>query len=164
MPDRHEGDLQERLHDAYDEEVDYNHRALLWAWVAFGATFAVVRGITYSIREGFGPFGDVSVGDVHLHHYVWGILLLAVVTWLAIVGTREERKPWLGTGFGIAMALIVDEYALLLNLEDVYWADEGRASVDVALGAIAVLGVVTAAWGFWRRVTRELGRGLHDLG
>ncbi len=154
---RHDDTLRHRLHDAY-EEVDRTHRSLLLAWIAFAVTFGLLRALTYSIKQGVGPFGDIAVGGVHLHHYVWGIALLMLVGFVSLVVDSPRYNPHLGVLYGIACALIIDEYALLLELRDVYWAEEGRISVDVALGVIAVLGIYVSAASFWRRVTREVGR------
>ncbi len=148
--------LRHRIHEAYDE-VDRTHRSLLLAWVAFAVTFGVLRALTYSIKQGVGPFGDIAVGGVHLHHYVWGIALLMLVGFISLVVDSPRYNPHLGVLYGIACALIIDEYALLLNLRDVYWSEEGRISVDVALGVIAVLGIYVSAASFWRRVTSEVG-------
>ncbi len=158
--DVHDG-LGHRIHDAY-AEVDRTHRSLLLAWVAFAVTFAILRALTYSIREGFGPFGDISVGSVHLHHYIWGIALLMLVGLVSLIVDSPRYNPWLGVLYGIGCALILDEYALLLRLEDVYWAEEGRVSVDVTLGVIAVAGVYVSAASFWRAVTREVGRSVRE--
>ena len=154
--------LGHRIHDAYDEEIDRTHRSLLFAWLAFAVTFAALRALTYAIHRGAaGPFGDITVGSVHLHHYVWGIALLMLVGLVSLVVDTPRYNPWLGTVYGIGCALVVDEYALLLNLRDVYWADEGRVSVDAALLLIAALGSYLSAVTFWSRVGREVGRSVH---
>ncbi len=121
-------------------------RAALLSWVAFGATFAAVRVLTHSIRAGSGPFRNLSPGGTHLHHYLWGITMLAGVGGVAVHGEdRRRRHPTVPLVYGAGLALIIDEFALLLDLRDVYWAKEGRLSVDLAVGAIAATGTVLAA-------------------
>ena len=71
---------------AYFEDLDQGQRAALLSWLAFTATFGAVRGITYSIKAGRGPFGNLSVGGEHLHHYMWGIGLVSGVGGVAVHG------------------------------------------------------------------------------
>lgn len=121
---------------------------LFLASLSFLLTFAIVRVITYSIRSGVGPFHNVSAGGMHIHHLVWGILLLIAVgfVWLLEVGVGST---WVATLsallFGVGLALTLDEFALWLNLKDVYWEQQGRVSVDVVLtvGGLMAIGV----WG-----------------
>ena len=63
---------------AYHEELNEGQRSALLSWLSFTGTFALTRGITYSIRAGRGPFRNLSAGGAHLHHYLWGIGMLAV--------------------------------------------------------------------------------------
>ncbi len=128
------------------EDLDQGQRAALASWVAFTVTFAVVRGITYSIRAGRGPFRNVSAGGEHLHHYLWGIGMLAGVGAAAVHGEERWRAhPAVALTYGSGLELIVDEFALLLDLQDVYWAKQGRISVDVGIGGIAAAGSYFAA-------------------
>jgi hypothetical protein len=122
------------VQQAFHEELQPAEQTTLVSWLAFTGTFAVVRGITYSIKDGRGPLHDVTVGGVHLHHYLWGILAVSIVGGVAIRGEDPRvRHPALATTYGSGLALIVDEFALLLDLKDVYWAKQGRASVDLAI-------------------------------
>jgi hypothetical protein len=115
-------------------------RALLgWMVAAFLVTFLVTRVATRAIRCGWGPFRDTSVGGVHVHHEVYGIFLLLGT------GTAEfayrPGPPWadvLAALFGVGAALTLDEFALWLRLDDVYWSREGRSSVDAVLVALVV--------------------------
>ena len=126
---------------AYREELGPCQRSALLSWLAFSTTFAGLRALTYSIRAGRGPFRNVSVGGEHLHHYLWGIAMLAGVGAVAVHGDERYRNhPVVATSYGSGLALIVDEFALLLDLKDVYWAKQGRLSVDVGIGGIAVAG------------------------
>ncbi|GAA1847574.1 hypothetical protein GCM10009836_29010 [Pseudonocardia ailaonensis] len=128
-------------------------------WLGFTATFAAVRAITYSIRRGIGPFGNLSVGGRHLHHYMWGIGLLAGVGAVAVRGDgRTGSHPAVATAYGTGLALIVDEFALLLDLKDVYWAKEGRVSVDLGVGVVAAGGTGISAIPILRRLRRNRRR------
>jgi hypothetical protein len=134
------------LRAAYRAELNAGQRGALLSWLAFTTTFAGVRGITYSIRAGVGPFHNISAGGAHLHHYMWGIADLTAVGAVAVRGDdRARRHPVVALAYGSGLALIVDEFALLLDLKDVYWAKQGRISVDLAIGISSVAGTVLAA-------------------
>lgn len=121
-------------------------RGAFTGWVAFTATFGGVRAITHAIRDGHGPFRNMSVGGAHLHHYMWGILGLAGIGAVAVQGDAQAvQHPLVATAYGTSLGLIVDEFALLLDLSDVYWQKQGRVSVDVAAGLIGATGVYFAA-------------------
>jgi hypothetical protein len=120
-------------------------RRVLVAWMvgSFLVTFLVTRSVTHAIRAGRGPFRNVAVGGVHVHHEVYGIFLLLGS------GTAEfsyrPGRPWvyaLAALFGIGAALTLDEFALWLHLDDVYWSREGRSSVDAVLVACVVGGLL----------------------
>jgi hypothetical protein len=141
---------------AYHEELGPGQRSALLSWLAFTATFAGLRGLTYSIRAGKGPCRNISVGGEHLHHYLWGIGLLSGVGAVAVRGDeRQRRHPAVAVSYGAGLALIVDEFALLLDLRDVYWARQGRISIDVGVGGIAMAGSYFAALPVLRRLRRE---------
>jgi hypothetical protein len=144
------------VRDTFRSDLDPGEQSALISWLAFTGTFTAVRGITYSIRAGKGPFGNLSVGGEHLHHYMWGIGLLSGVGAVAIRGDeRHRRHPATAVSYGSGLALIIDEFALLLDLKDVYWAKQGRISVDVAIGGIAAAGTYFAALPLMRRVRRR---------
>jgi hypothetical protein len=141
---------------AYQEELDPAQRSALLSWLAFTATFTGLRALTYSIRAGRGPFRNVSVGGEHLHHYLWGIALLSGVGAVAVRGEeRHRRHPAVAVSYGSGLALIVDEFALLLDLRDVYWAKQGRISIDIGVGGIALAGSYFAALPILRRLRRQ---------
>ena len=147
--------LARDLNSAFREELDATQRSALLSWLSFSATFGAVRGITYSIRAGRGPFHNISAGGEHLHHYMWGIGMLAGVGAIAVHGDeRARRHPAVALSYGSGLALIVDEFALLLDLKDVYWAKQGRISVDIGIGGIAAAGSYFAALPVLRRVHR----------
>ncbi|HEY1346379.1 MAG TPA: hypothetical protein VGF54_15435, partial [Streptosporangiaceae bacterium] len=83
------------------EALDPCERSALISWLAFAATFATVRGVTYSIRAGRGPFRNLSLGGEHLHHYLWGIGLLAGVGAIAVRGDERLRQhPVVAVSYG----------------------------------------------------------------
>lgn len=135
------------LRDAYVHDLDAAARGAFTGWLAFTLTFAGVRLITHAIRDGGrGPFHNVSAGGIHLHHYLWGILGLTLVGAVAVRGnTAAVQHPVVATLYGASLALIVDEFALLLDLRDVYWQKEGRLSVHLAATVIGVVGVYFTA-------------------
>jgi hypothetical protein len=144
------------IYDAYHTELDASQQSALFSWLAFTGVFGTVRGITHAIRAGKGPFRNLSLGGEHLHHYMWGIGILAGVGAVAVRGTEELRRhPVTAVAYGGGLALIVDEFALLLDLEDVYWAKQGRVSVDLAIGASSLVATYFAALPVLRKVTRR---------
>lgn len=153
--------LPQRLRAVYAKQVGPSERALLHSWVAFGATFGATRALTHFLRwrSGGSGSGGIVVAGRHLHHYNLGILLLAGVGGVAVHGQEQRRQhPVTAAAYGSGTALIVDELALLMDLSDVYWANDGRASVDTAIGLIGIGGVVLAAVPFWRGTGREVLR------
>lgn len=116
--------------------------------VSFLASFGFIRTSAHMIRAQVSWWpGNVSVGGTHIHHLVWGICLLLVFGYVG--GVIRPEDPWSHIaviGFGIGAGLTMDEFALWLNLRDVYWEREGRRSIDavVVVGALALL----AATGF----------------
>ena len=136
--------------------------AVLCMLVAFIATFVVTRGITRRIRseklaaeqsaangqaqpaaegEAKGKvIKDIEIGGVHIHHQVWGLLFMLVAGMLSFA--FEFTSPWLqvlAVLFGIGAALVLDEFALWLHLDDVYWSAEGQKSVDAILATMLVM-------------------------
>jgi hypothetical protein len=144
--------IKQRRREAYSD-LARNSQIALVSWSSFTATFAVVRGITLAIRRQVGPFRNLSLGGTHVHHYMWGILLLGGAGGAALaIPPSEESTTSLATVYGVGAALIVDEFALLLDLEDVYWAKQGRVSVDIGIGIIATVGSYLVAIPFWHRL------------
>jgi len=137
------------LYAYYFQDARRERRFL--ALVAFVITFVAVRGIVIAIRAGVGPFGNVQVGELHIHHLVPGILLLLIVgfCWLLDIGTAGHGpggfSALTAVLYGVAAALTLDEFALWLFLDDVYWESAGRVSVDVVVGFASLL--VLANWG-----------------
>jgi hypothetical protein len=127
--------------------------ALFNLLVSFVASFAIARGVTFTIRhrETVGPFRNLRVGRRHIHHYVPGIILTFVSGAVAIVTSDESIEPKLALVFGTGMGLTLDESALLLDLEDVYWTEEGVLSVQITLAVAALLGAIALGLRFLAR-------------
>jgi len=119
--------------------VDQGKQPLLLCAVAFVVTFAVTRVIVRSIRSGKGPLKDNVVGGVHIHHAVPGIILMAGFGLTALGAESTGWQSVAGIGFGAGLALVLDEFALILHLQDVYWSNEGRTSVDAVFLTAGVL-------------------------
>ena len=153
-----------RVAHLYREHLANTRRERLFlSSIGFFTSFAATRAITHAIRRGIPPFHNVGVGGRHLHHLVFGIagLLGTGYLWLIQIGTGGGDKPDDGAfkatavTYGAASAITLDEFALWLNLKDVYWAREGRESVDavVLFGAALSVGL----WGgpFFRALYHE---------
>ncbi|HKF76858.1 MAG TPA: hypothetical protein VKF59_12000 [Candidatus Dormibacteraeota bacterium] len=129
--------------------------------LGFFTGFGVARGITHAIRAQVGPFRNLSVGGRHLHHLVFGIggLLGVGYLWLVLLGTDPEKERAASrataAGFGAASALTLDELALWLNLQDVYWAKQGRESVDAVAAFGGLLSICLWGGPFIRDLARE---------
>jgi hypothetical protein len=123
---------------------------------SFAATFIAVRSLTYALRDRrrVGPFRSVRVGRRHIHHFVPGIVIAFGAGSSAILTHNERLEPWLALPFGVGMGLTLDESALLLELEDVYWSREGLVSVQITLAVISLLGALALGLRFLRRGER----------
>jgi hypothetical protein len=118
--------------------------SLVCVLAGFLVTFLGTRFVTARIRAGRGRLADISVGTLHVHHMVWGVGLV-LTCGLIEFALRPEwpRNAMLAVGFGAGAALILDEFALILYLRDVYWSREGRRSIE----AVIVMAVVLAMLG-----------------
>jgi hypothetical protein len=134
-------------------EVSTRENSMFNLLTSFATTFILVRSVTYALRQRprVGPFRNLRVGRRHIHHFVPGIVI-AFGSGAAAILTRDERlEPWLAVPFGVGMGLTLDESALLLELEDVYWSREGLLSVQITLAVMAMLGALALALRFlWR--------------
>jgi hypothetical protein len=120
---------------------------------SFVATFASARGISYLLRgrRTVGPFRDLVVGRRHIHHFVPGIALLMISGAAAILTRDETIEPRLAVVFGAGMGMTLDESALLLELEDVYWSEEGLLGVQIGFAAMALIAAMALGLRFLRR-------------
>jgi lysyl-tRNA synthetase class 2 len=136
---------------------DPSQRAGVVVLGAFLASFLFIRLSTRLMRSPKVPWwpGSVKPGGLHIHHLVFGIVLMICAGFVSFA--VQPGSPWmeiLAALFGVGVGLTVDEFALWLYLDDVYWAEEGRQSIDVGiicalLGGLVVLGVVPHAQGSW---------------
>jgi hypothetical protein len=133
--------LIERILHGWDRNIfEPGKHLLLLMLLSLVLTFLVVRGIVRMIRAGRGPFRNVSSGAVHIHHLVPGTLLLFTGATLSIsnIGAfwaDEVAALLIGVGGG----LVFDEFALLLYLDDVYWAPQGRLSIEMVAVVVIII-------------------------
>ncbi|GII01183.1 hypothetical protein Pta02_31910 [Planobispora takensis] len=113
-------------------------------FVALILAFVFTRINVRLIRAKIGWFRNVNVGEMHIHHVVFGVVLslLGGVAGLLVSGVSESWYAVTAAVFGVGAALVLDEFALILHLHDVYWEEEGRTSVDAVFVAIAVTGLL----------------------
>ena len=160
------------MHVTLDWSLDIPHgrMPLVFCLVAFIGTFFVTRTIVRYIRshadsdkprKWWQPRNISAGGGLHIHHVVIGVILVMVsgisMVTLAVDGGVPEFTV-AATIFGIGAALVLDEFALILHLQDVYWAEDGRTSVDAVFAAIAVAGLLILGFnplsffdiGIWR--------------
>ena len=111
----------------------------------------------------FPPFHFIEVGGRHIHHLVFGIIILLLVGygWLAEIGNGADSSSifvgrLMSVLYGVGAALTLDEFALWLNLRDVYWEREGRESIDAILLFSAVLSISIFGGRFFHAVANEL--------
>jgi hypothetical protein len=147
----------ERLWDditrAYDREIQVPGKELHFLiLMAFVCSFGFIRGSAHMIRAqvSWWPGNVETKGGTHIHHMVWGILLLLVMGYIGLAW--DPPSPWIelaAIGFGIGMGLTMDEFALWLNLQDVYWAPKGRQSIDAVVLTAALLVIALLGLQFW---------------
>lgn len=121
---------------------------LLLALASFVLTFLVTRTVTRLIRAGRGPFRNISTGGLHIHHVVPGVVL-TLIGGFGSVAAGERYGPAalvFAVLFGMGAGLVLDEFALILHLADVYWTEQGRKSVEVVVLTAAL--VLLALAGF----------------
>lgn len=156
---------------------DRPRRRMFIASVSFLFTFAGVRFLVRLIMSNVGPFEWVMVRGLHIHHLVWGILILLLVGYGWLLDLGRSHSPLsiffsrlMAVSYGVGAALTLDEFALWLNLEpNIYWASAGRLSIDAIILFGALLGM--GAWGapFFSALQRmwskraAVGKGLGKL-
>ena len=124
--------------------------------VAFLVTFGFIRTSAHMIRAQVSWWpGNVEVGGTHIHHLVWGICLLLIVGYVGVA--IETDSPWqevIAVLFGVGTGLTLDEFALWLNLKDVYWSKQGRRSIDAVIVMAAFTGIVLIGFRAWLDVAK----------
>jgi len=166
------GSLPSRLLNRYrqtaaerpDEEI--NLRVL----TSFVATFTGVRIITHGIRGNWLPLKNIQLGGsqgshpLHIHHLVWGILILTGCGYGTLLRAEPKWRRRLAPLYGAGVALTFDEFALWLRLEDDYWSADGRASVDAVILLSSAFGLAVASPLFWQRALDEVARTAAPIG
>jgi len=125
---------------------------MMWMFIAILVTFLITRTVTRLIRSGSGSgagLGNFRIAGVHVHHQVFGILII-IGTGIALVSATPHGTALdvAAAIFGVGVSLTLDEFALWLHLEDVYWAKEGRKSVDAIFCVLAVTGTLIGGTNF----------------
>lgn len=138
---------------AYDGDIQApGKEAHFLVLVAFLASFGFIRTSAHMIRAqvSWWPGNVETKGGTHVHHLVWGILLLLTFGYVGIA--VAPGTPWrelAAVFFGIGMGLSLDEFALWLNLEDVYWTHKGRQSIDAVIVTVCLLTLTLLGLSFW---------------
>jgi hypothetical protein len=129
-----------------DQLVAHDRQWLFLVLVGLIGSFGFIRmsaRLMRSPRVPWWPGSVVSDSGVHLHHLVWGIVLMMVAGTISFAGFAVSPIYEIcAVLFGVGMGLTIDEFALWIRLDDVYWAREGRRSVDAAVIAVGALGLL----------------------
>ncbi|GAA5001296.1 hypothetical protein [Streptomyces siamensis] len=134
-------------HWLYRNFVEPGKLPLLLALTSFVLTFVITRVIVRLIRAGKGPFRNVQSGNLHIHHVVPGVVLTVIGGFGAVASSRYGFGACAcAVVFGIGAGLVLDEFALILHLHDVYWTEEGRKSVEVVVVTAALVGLVLSGF------------------
>jgi hypothetical protein len=144
------------------EIVDTGRLAGFLFFIALLGTFGFIRTSTYMIRKQVSWWpGNVSVGGTHVHHLVWGIFAMMIFGYVGIV--FQPDSPWreiIAVLFAIGMGLTLDEFALWLELKDVYWSKDGRKSVDAMIVAGCIVGALTVGFSAWVALADDVANGV----
>jgi hypothetical protein len=144
------------------EIVDTGRLAGFLFFVALLGTFGFIRTSTYLIHKQVSWWpGNVSVGGTHVHHLVWGIFAMMIFGYVGIV--LQPDSPWreiVAVLFAIGMGLTLDEFALWLELKDVYWSKDGRKSVDAMIVAGCLAGLLAVGFSSWVKLADDVERGV----
>jgi hypothetical protein len=138
---------------AYDRHIQVPGKELHFLiLLAFVCSFGFIRTSAHMIRAqvSWWPGNVQTKSGTHVHHLVWGILLLLSMGYLGIA--TDLGSPWLeliAIAFGIGMGLTMDEFALWLNLQDVYWQAKGRQSIDAVIVTTSLLVIALLGLQFW---------------
>ncbi len=140
----------ELAYQTHIEEAGKEYHFLILA--AFLLSWAFIRTSAHMIRAqvSWWPGNVQTKGGTHVHHLVWGILLLLSMGYIGI--SYDLGSPWIelvAIAFGIGMGLTLDEFALWLNLQDVYWTEKGRQSIDAVVVTSSLLVIAVLGVQFW---------------
>jgi hypothetical protein len=145
--------LFDSVQRAYESGIEAPGKEVHFLVLAsFLVSFGFIRMSAHMIRAqvSWWPGNVETKGGTHIHHMVWGILLLLVCGYLGLA--LDPESPWrevAGIFFGIGMGLTLDEFALWLNLEDVYWSEKGRQSIDAVIVTTCLLALTLVGLQFW---------------
>jgi hypothetical protein len=138
--------------------VDTGRQPEFLFFVAFLVTFGFIRTSAHLIRAQVKWWpGNVEVGGTHIHHLVWGIVVMMISGYVGV--TIAPPSPWheiVAILFGVGMGLALDEFALWLDLKDVYWSEQGRKSIDAVIVAATITGMVLVGYAAWVDVATEV--------
>jgi hypothetical protein len=145
--------------------VDTGRQPEFLFFVAFLVTFGFIRTSAHMIRAQVKWWpGNVEVGGTHIHHLVWGIVTMMITGYVGV--TIAPPSPWheiVAVFFGIGMGLALDEFALWLDLKDVYWSEQGRKSIDAVIIAATITGMILVGFTAWIDVAEEVEAGVFAL-
>jgi hypothetical protein len=138
-------------HEFHREIVESGRLTAFLFFIALLGTFAFIRTSTWMIRKQVSWWpGNVEVGGTHVHHLVWGICAMMIFGYIGVV--HQPDSPWweiVTVLFAIGMGLALDEFALWVELKDVYWEKEGRKSIDAMIIAGCAAGVLLVGFSAW---------------
>jgi hypothetical protein len=153
------GSITSAYHDGI---VDTGRETQFLFFISFLISFGFIRTSAHMIRAQVSWWpGNVEVGGTHIHHLVWGILLLLISGWIGVA--LHPGDPWRDIAavlFGIGTGLTLDEFALWLNLKDVYWSKQGRRSIDAVLVAAGFTGVLLVGFQGWVHAATDVEDGI----
>jgi hypothetical protein len=163
--------LRHKLREIYKWHfADARRERLFLSAVSFFIAFTTARTIAYAVHRKVITFHGVFFGETHVHHLVFGILILLLVGWLWLIqvgtGLEGTSRGWsrlTAIFYGVGSALTLDEFALWFNLADVYWARAGRESIDAVILFFTALSL--SLWGgrFFLAIVREIRARIRHL-
>jgi hypothetical protein len=147
----------------FDREiVDTGQLAAFFFFIALLGTYGFIRTSTHMIKAQVSWWpGNVSVGGTHVHHLVWGIFAMLIFGYIGVV--HQPPSPYreiVSVFFGIGAGLTLDEFALWLELKDVYWEKDGRKSVDAMIIVGCIAGLATIGFASWVRLGDSVAIGV----
>jgi hypothetical protein len=138
--------------------VDTGRQPEFLFFVAFLVTFGFIRTSAHMIRAQVSWWpGNVEVGGTHIHHLVWGIVTMMISGYVGVA--IAPPSPWhevVAVFFGIGMGLALDEFALWLDLKDVYWSEQGRKSIDAVIVAGTITGMILVGFSAWVELAKDV--------
>jgi len=151
--------LFDDIGNAYDRGIQApGKEAHFLVLLAFILSFGFIRTSAHMIRAQVKWWpGNVEVGGTHIHHLVWSIVTMMIMGYIGV--TIAPPSPWheiVAVFFGIGMGLALDEFALWLDLKDVYWSEQGRKSIDAVIIAATITGMILVGFTAWIDVAEKV--------